>query len=979
MIDILAPLNQEYSLEIPDHPGVLLIWLVWFAILVVLGIRFNKQKFQLNRSNLVWFAALSLSILLLTPFFGLAVGENPGRILGDQPFNHLMFLAAVPWMLAGGLLGVIPGAMLAGVSGLLLAYLDTHNIFTPLIFISISLVYGWHINQSYRTLLFKLLRSPLLAVIFSIMTAFPFVLFSILIIMEGSLALRLAAAFETILSNYFTLAGMVMIGGVVCVVFKRLFRKVWGENSDTRPSPFETSMIARWLAVMVPLFVALWALSTYFTWLVAESKAQEIVVSELTETARQVSGELSLVNEINATLMDEVDFSANRLGVKLLQSMETFTANGLRVKLVTDEGLILFPNEENAQFFEGRTFSTPTYFEESDTDGSQTINYYQPFPEGQWAVILSEPQSTISKMAWETAAPVFVVGFGVIVIVIFGLAISWSPVKKSILQWDSAIDQFHAGNLDIALPERPLSGELNLLSGGIEKLIDSFRAKLENQFDLSAVNKETSGRLDLEGSLDVVMKAALMHNVSAVRIILPWAAATNREGDQTQRFGTGKHARLLMPLDDQVLSRVQESGEFILDNFQAGKTLNLEKGMPFPASLMAYPLATEGKPFGAFWVSYQDLQSPGDEDFAYFKALAKKASLVVSNNYIFNQTTILKERYEKALATMPDAVFLIDQDGKVLYQNLPAEDLSKRLEFREGDDPDTFRLRKTIFSGAINENSTEPVSDEVLLDGGNIYQVMATPLDIGDQGNGRMIVMRDITQEKEDDLKKSEYVTTVSHELRSPLTLIQGYAKILRLTGNLNDQQGDYVDNIIEGAEEMKSLVHNLLNIGRLEGGEPLEFKQVFAGDLIQKVADSMSAQAKQKNILLNVERPNQQTIIEGDTTYLTQALKNLVDNSIKFTKMGGEVVLSILDDGNNVTFSVLDNGAGISPLDQRHVFEKFHRSGSSPDGKQKGSGLGLAIVKSIAEHHSGKVWFESQLGQGSIFYLQIPKNSSMK
>jgi signal transduction histidine kinase len=158
-----------------------------------------------------------------------------------------------------------------------------------------------------------------------------------------------------------------------------------------------------------------------------------------------------------------------------------------------------------------------------------------------------------------------------------------------------------------------------------------------------------------------------------------------------------------------------------------------------------------------------------------------------------------------------------------------------------------------------------------------------------------------------------------------------------------------------------------------------MEFSQIFAADLVKKVADSMSAQAKQKNITLGVDLGQESTLIEGDATFLRQALKNLVDNAIKFTRMGGEVQIAVHDEGDSVTFSVRDNGSGISPLDQRHIFEKFNRSASGAGEKQKGSGLGLAIVRSIAEHHGGKVWFESKLGNGSTFYLRIPKNSNMK
>jgi signal transduction histidine kinase len=114
--------------------------------------------------------------------------------------------------------------------------------------------------------------------------------------------------------------------------------------------------------------------------------------------------------------------------------------------------------------------------------------------------------------------------------------------------------------------------------------------------------------------------------------------------------------------------------------------------------------------------------------------------------------------------------------------------------------------------------------------------------------------------------------------------------------------------------------------------------------------------------------------MIEGDSTFLTQALRNLVENAIKFTNLGGEVSVSVRQKDNQVVFAIKDNGIGIAPLDQRYLFEKFHRMSSYGGADQSGSGLGLAIVKSIAERHGGQVWFESQLGKGSTFFLQIPQ-----
>jgi len=170
-------------------------------------------------------------------------------------------------------------------------------------------------------------------------------------------------------------------------------------------------------------------------------------------------------------------------------------------------------------------------------------------------------------------------------------------------------------------------------------------------------------------------------------------------------------------------------------------------------------------------------------------------------------------------------------------------------------------------------------------------------------------------------------------------------------------------------------LYKKLLDLGHLESGISLDITTFLASDLIKQVVDSVDAQAKQKNIQVSHQSPKSSLAIDADRTFLNLALKNLLENAIKFTKMGGEVSVSVRAEDNDVVFAIKDNGIGIAPLDQRHLFEKFHRGLAQVGVDQKGSGLGLAIVKSIAERHGGKVWLESQLGKGSIFNFQIPRH----
>jgi len=221
---------------------------------------------------------------------------------------------------------------------------------------------------------------------------------------------------------------------------------------------------------------------------------------------------------------------------------------------------------------------------------------------------------------------------------------------------------------------------------------------------------------------------------------------------------------------------------------------------------------------------------------------------------------------------------------------------------------------------------------------------------------------------------KTEFVATVSHDLRAPLTLMRGNATMLQMVGELNEQQKNYVKKIISGIESMTSLVNNLLDLGRIEAGMALQLAPVRAIIIVNKVIANLNLQANQKNIQITaIQEEGLEPEAHVDQALIEQALYNLVENGIKFTPVGGKVMISIKDHGSKVVFEVKDTGIGIAPLDIPKLFEKFFRMSQRDGFFQKGSSLGLSIVKSIAERHGGRVWVDSQLGKGSTFYLEVP------
>jgi signal transduction histidine kinase len=270
--------------------------------------------------------------------------------------------------------------------------------------------------------------------------------------------------------------------------------------------------------------------------------------------------------------------------------------------------------------------------------------------------------------------------------------------------------------------------------------------------------------------------------------------------------------------------------------------------------------------------------------------------------------------------------------------------------------------------------SDERQTAEITLPDGRVCLATASSVMADGHPVGRVCLLRDITHFKELDALKSDFVATVSHDLRSPLTLMRGYATMMEMVGELNEQQNTYVRKIIASVEGMTRLVTTLLDLGRIEAGINLHLEMVPVYDIVERVVGSLQLQASQKQLQMTTEiSPNTVPLAEADQALLQQAMHNLVENAIKYTEPGGRVYVRIRSDQDRMIFEVSDTGIGIAPVDLPRMFEKFFRGGQKETKKRQGTGLGLAIVKSIAERHNGQVWAESQLGKGSAFYFAIP------
>jgi len=328
-------------------------------------------------------------------------------------------------------------------------------------------------------------------------------------------------------------------------------------------------------------------------------------------------------------------------------------------------------------------------------------------------------------------------------------------------------------------------------------------------------------------------------------------------------------------------------------------------------------------------------------------------------------------RWTAVLQAAQDVIVVVDEENNVLLCNAAARAVLNLGEL--------VRLRRPVAEtiphpallsmfSQIRETGQE-IRSEVPLDDGRTFNAQLTPV----PGVGCVLVMQDITHLKEMDRVKSEFVTAVSHDLRTPLTTIQGYIELLPRAGSLTEQQEEFIQHVHRSLDTITELVNNLLDSDRLEAGLDLEMLPCDLLKVIEKAIEDFRPQVEQRKQELRWDLPETLPLVLGNRHRLRQVLDNLLTNALKYTQQGGWIAVSALEDNGHVVVHVADNGIGILPAQQPYIFDKFYRVESEETLRITGTGLGLSIVKTVVEKHNGRVWVESKAGVGSTFSFVLP------
>jgi two-component system phosphate regulon sensor histidine kinase PhoR len=360
-----------------------------------------------------------------------------------------------------------------------------------------------------------------------------------------------------------------------------------------------------------------------------------------------------------------------------------------------------------------------------------------------------------------------------------------------------------------------------------------------------------------------------------------------------------------------------------------------------------------------------------------------------------------RNRSSAILRSMVEGVAVIDADEKLVFSNRAFSEILSLDSARSEGRPVIEVLRNSELLGLIRRalRGEEGIQSDIAM--GFVQQrsfsvtaapvkpLESTPALPGNTnapatatqtGNpsGAVVVLHDVTELRRLERVRQDFVANVSHEFKTPLTAIQGFAETL-LSGAIDDPQNNrrFLGIIREHAARLARLTDDLLRLARIEAGKlEVQLLPVNVLDLVTGCAETAFLKSSQKQISIDVDLAQELPPMRGDAGLLRDVLQNLIDNAIQYTPPGGQIHVSALAKEHEIVITVADTGIGIPLADQERIFERFYRVDAARSREAGGTGLGLSIAKHIVEVHGGRLWVQSEIGAGSQFSFSIPRSN---
>jgi signal transduction histidine kinase len=406
-------------------------------------------------------------------------------------------------------------------------------------------------------------------------------------------------------------------------------------------------------------------------------------------------------------------------------------------------------------------------------------------------------------------------------------------------------------------------------------------------------------------------------------------------------------------------------------------------------SMIVVPLFASSSVIGVLYCASWQHDAFDDDTARILLTLSSEAALALEKARLYQKTLEDKTKIEAIINSLTDGLLVIDGEANLVLAN---PTMSRLLNLLPGDynAPLPALFQRSQYSMDFKEMSFGEALERVLAQGENLrselvlgtepptfFQVIWVPLKDGEgRVNGAVILFHDITYFVELDHMKSEFISIVSHELKTPLTSIKGFVRLLTAQRDepITEKQKRYLDIVQRQTESLTMLINDLLDLSRIEAGIIEVRKEPVAVDAVIKgVLQQLDNMAGEKGVELLLDMPSEPIVVRGDAQRLNQVFMNLVHNAIKFTPCGGKVTVKALAQKDKCLVKISDTGIGIPVQEQPKIFEKFYQVDSSSTRQQSGTGLGLSITKKLVEALEGDIWVESVPEKGSTFGITLP------
>lgn len=488
---------------------------------------------------------------------------------------------------------------------------------------------------------------------------------------------------------------------------------------------------------------------------------------------------------------------------------------------------------------------------------------------------------------------------------------------------------------------------------------EELQSYLDHQQLLLTVTNQISRSTALEEMFSYILKAvADVLAADGVRLVL-----TGAEGHR-RVYATGAKADAMGPADSDIVEKANPQGGVVeTDLLPAGVEV-----------AFAVPLVIQDTQYGVLWAGCPLGHATDQTAHLMIALLASQAAMVIR----YSQAAARKkhEWLSAVLTSTPDPVLVVDRDLHLQLLNPAAQQIFTNLSVGQSLESVERTAEFVELLRGYNEEDTQ-APFEFTAEDERVFALSISDVRT-DQGvrTGWVLVLRDISHFKRLHDNMSDFLSTVSHDMRSPLTFMKGYLDMISMVGELNEKQMEFVEKITAGVDQMADMVEKILEAGKLDpvtGTYQLSREACDVVAIVEGAVARLSEPASKKQLTLAHNIADGIPVMNIDKTMITSAFTNLIENAIKYTPEGGHVDVGLSVNGNDLVFRVADNGYGISEENQHKLFDRNVRVHRKEWKRIKGSGLGLFIVKNVAQRHGGDAWVKSVEGEGSTFFLSIP------